>query len=291
MERGIKGLSYLAKLNIINAGGQLASIEAYRAVLYKVQELQANHIQNITLTAEVLPDTQPYFNSTWTIVSTGATTARATVTFASAIAGDTVTMNGLTYTGVDGIKASFSEFSVDTSDNAAAIDLEDSINNDTRVGLLADLSAISFAGVVTVSQTITGADGNNTPISTSNITRIIIFSSTFGSGKDPDTYTLTFVSEDNQQVSPISPPGLTVKRPLDIAFTGATNEFTVRSIISVIDWIERYIEVRVSSTGADTSTDGAYPNAIFKGATPYITFTWTVVKVGDVYILTSTATS
>lgn len=77
------------------------------------------------------------------------------IVLSTALAGDTVTINGLLYTGVAGVKANNTQFSVDTSDTAAATDLADSINNDVRVGSVADatLVASSSAGVVTVTAT------------------------------------------------------------------------------------------------------------------------------------------
>tara|TARA_R110000803_G_scaffold78075_4_gene143151 strand:+ start:8391 stop:9602 length:1212 start_codon:yes stop_codon:yes gene_type:complete len=403
MGKGIKGLSYLGKLNIIHTAGSSASVEAYRTVLKKVEDLQANSIQDITLTAEVLEGPQPYYTSTWTIVSSGAVAATGTVSCATAIVGNTVTVNGNVYTAVAGAKADNTEFSIDTSDTATAADLADSITNDTRSGTTASLDVTASANeeLVTITATTTGFDTNVIDLSSSGAT-LAVSAATLTAGVDPTTYTLTYVSETTPVVGSIAPVGLSTKRLLDIAFTGATNTFTVRSLISVLNWIERYAEVRVSSGGlgtqatgtatlasvlaADTVTvnglvytavsgakanntefsidgtdtvdaadlvdsitndtrtgtlsdltatnllgvvtfsstavgavgnattlvssngtrlavsgatfsggadaqDGTYTNAIFKGATPNITFTWTVVKLGDVYTLTSTATS
>ena len=44
-------------------------------------------------------------------------------------------------------------------------------------------------------------------------------------------------------------------------------------------------------TGGADAADGTFTNAVFKGASPFITYTWTVTKLGRVYTLTSTATS
>lgn len=77
------------------------------------------------------------------------------IVMATAIADDTVTINGLVYTGVTGAKADNTEFSVDTSDTAAATDLADSINNDVRAGTIptATLTATSSGAVVVVTST------------------------------------------------------------------------------------------------------------------------------------------
>jgi hypothetical protein len=72
------------------------------------------------------------------------------------VAGETVTINGLVYTAVNGAKANNTEFSADTSDTAAATDLADSINNDVRSGTYeATLVATSSGTQVTVTATST----------------------------------------------------------------------------------------------------------------------------------------
>ncbi len=73
----------------------------------------------------------------------------------TAIADDTVTINGLVYTGVTGAKSDDTEFSIDTSDTATATDLADSISSDVRTGtVVATISATSNAGIVTVTSTV-----------------------------------------------------------------------------------------------------------------------------------------
>ena len=72
----------------------------------------------------------------------------------TAVVGNTITINGLVYTGVTGTKSDDTEFSVDTDDTATATDLADSISGDVRVGqIVATITATSNAGVVTVSST------------------------------------------------------------------------------------------------------------------------------------------
>ena len=79
--------------------------------------------------------------------------AQGTLTLVSAIAGDVATVNGLVYDAVAGAAADFTEFSIDTSDTAAATSLAAAITGDTRTGTTvptADTYADSSAGVVTV---------------------------------------------------------------------------------------------------------------------------------------------
>jgi hypothetical protein len=86
--------------------------------------------------------------------------ASGTVTLATALADDTVTINGLVYTAVTGAKADNTEFSIDGTDTVDAADLADSINNDDREGTLGDVSATSALGVVTITTTVSGEAGN-----------------------------------------------------------------------------------------------------------------------------------
>lgn len=101
--------------------------------------------------------------------------ATGTVTLASAIATDTVTVNGLVYTAVAGAKADNTEFSIDTSDTAAATDLADSITNDARTPVTVptiDVTAIGASAVVTITASVTGDLGNTIDLASSNGTRL-----------------------------------------------------------------------------------------------------------------------
>lgn len=124
--------------------------------------------------------------------------AFGTVTCLGVLAGDTVTFNGLLYTAVAGAKADDTEFSIDTSDNACAIDLADSIDDDVRVGTLNDLTATATTNVVTAVQTIIGTGGNATTLVSSNGTRLAVSGPTFSGGVD------THVSDDIIDISPES---------------------------------------------------------------------------------------
>jgi hypothetical protein len=106
-----------------------------------------------------------YATGTVTIDTTSPTAATGDITLASAVATNTVTVNGNTYTGVTGVKADNTEFSVDTSDTAAATDLADSITNDVRAGTVNDVTATSSLGVVTVTATPGGTIGNTVAMS------------------------------------------------------------------------------------------------------------------------------
>lgn len=109
--------------------------------------------------------------------------ALGTVTCVSAIVGNTVTVNGLLYTAVAGVKANDTEFSIDTGDNATATDLADSIQNDTRTGTLNDLTATATTNVVTIKQTVAGVGGNATTLVSSGAT-LAVSGAVFTGGVD-----------------------------------------------------------------------------------------------------------
>ena len=71
---------------------------------------------------------------------------------------------------------------------------------------------------------------------------------------------------------------------------GSADRFTVRSLMSVIKFIEK-LEDKVASTGVGATGDATYTNVVLNGATPYERFTWTVVKLANLYTVTPTATS
>jgi hypothetical protein len=109
--------------------------------------------------------------------------ATGTITLATSVAGDYVIVNGLTYTGVSGAKSDNSEYSIDTSDTAAALDLADSISSDARHGVYGYLTALSALGVVTVTSNLTGAEGNKVAMSTPDVT-ITLSGATLSGGID-----------------------------------------------------------------------------------------------------------
>lgn len=96
------------------------------------------------------------------------------LTLDTVVANDTVTINGLVYTGVTGAKADNTEFSVDTSDTAAATDLADSISNDVRVGTIptVELSAASSGARVVIVGT--GENSNQVTMESSDPATIVI---------------------------------------------------------------------------------------------------------------------
>lgn len=141
------------------------------------------------------------------IATAGTPSAFGTYTLTSAIATDAVVLNGLLYTGVAGAKADNTEFSIDTSDTAAATDLADSITNDVRAGTLNDVTATSLLGVVTATQTVAGTGGNLTTI-VSNDATIVASGALFTGGGDgiiESAVLQIWVWEGNNTVRPTNP--------------------------------------------------------------------------------------
>jgi len=99
--------------------------------------------------------------------------ACGTATFCTAVVNDTVTVNGLTYTGVAGVKADNTEFSIDCNDTATALDFAASVTADTRTGITVpsfDQTATSCLGVATITTDSDGTLGNTICLLTSGCT-------------------------------------------------------------------------------------------------------------------------
>ena len=97
----------------------------------------------------------------YTLIGTKST---GTVTFCTAVACDTVTVNGLLYTGVACAKANNTQFSIDCSNCATATDFALSVTDDTRTGITVstrDITGSACATVATLITTQNGTAGNS----------------------------------------------------------------------------------------------------------------------------------
>lgn len=115
----------------------------------------------------------PRTSGTVTYALDALVAATGTATFACAIACDTVTVNGLVYTGVAGLKADNTEFSIDCSDCATATDFAASVTADTRTGITVpsfDQTACAVACVSTITSDSDGTLGNTICLLTSGCT-------------------------------------------------------------------------------------------------------------------------
>lgn len=129
-----------------------------------------------------------------------ATAASATITLATVLAGDTVTINGLVYTAVAGAKANNTEFSIDGVDTVDATDLVDSITNDVRAGIEDFSAASGGTAVVTITAEIlvqSPTEGNSITLVSSNGTRLAVTGSGFlAGGVNGDSLTVTIDGYD-----------------------------------------------------------------------------------------------
>ncbi|KKN75424.1 hypothetical protein LCGC14_0380450 [marine sediment metagenome] len=111
--------------------------------------------------------------------------ATGTAQCTSVIATDTITVNGILYTGVAGVKANNEQFSIDTSNTACAADLADSITNDTRTGTLGDQTATSSGDTVTITTDVLGTTGDAITLAQTGGT-ITLSGATFSGGVTAD---------------------------------------------------------------------------------------------------------
>lgn len=294
MGKGIAAMGHLPETSVTLVGGaDNKSIQAVRAMINTLAIMQAGDQGALSAVPVTCNGNSPYMSAIWTTTSkVGAT---ATYTLTSAIATDAVTLNGLVYTGVAGVKADNTEFSIDTSDTAAAADLADSISNDTRSGTLdVALSATSAVGVVTVTAgkvvNSTYNEGNDVTIASSDAT-IVASAAVLSGGVD---YAPVWTSEvSNLSDGAKGRPALSTRRTIDLALDPTTDSsfgFSLRSLLSVIKFIEA-LEDKVAQTGVGSTGDATYTAVELNGATPYETFVWTVTKLADLYTIVPTATS
>jgi len=120
---------------------------------------------------------------------TGEVHASGTATLVSVLVGETITVNGLIYTAVSGAKANDTEFDISGTDNAAATDLADSIDDDTRVGTLDDVTATASTNVVTIVSTVGGTGGNAITLA-DDTAAITLSGATLAGGINGDTVTV-----------------------------------------------------------------------------------------------------
>lgn len=95
--------------------------------------------------------------------------ARGTVTCASALAADTVTVQAVVFTAVSGTPVG-NQFDISGTDTAAATSLKAAINANATLALI--LTATSAAAVVTLRAIASGVGGNAYTLATSNNTRL-----------------------------------------------------------------------------------------------------------------------
>jgi hypothetical protein len=103
-------------------------------------------------------------------------------------------------------------------------------------------------------------------------------------------YACTLVSEvKSEDLGGKGRAALSTRRAVDL--TKATGPVvSMRSFLALVNFVES-VEDKVAQTGSGSEGDATYTAVPLKGNTPFKTYEWTVVKLGDLYTLTSTANS
>jgi len=289
MSKGISALAFLPQTSVEFVHGTAdQSVQAIKGCLKKVAQIQADGSPSLSAVNVICNGHSAWANSLWEITSLVG--AAGTATLLAVTNGDTVTINGLLYTATTGAKANNTEFSVDGDDTVDAADLVDSINNDTRIGTVpSGVVATSALGVVTVTAVDKSIFGNTISLAETGTT-ITISGALLTGGIG---FQCTFQSEvSNLSDDAKGRTALSTRRliDLDLNVTDNTHLFSVRSVLAVINFIEK-LEDKVAETGSGAEGDATYTDVVLKGATPYETFTWTVTKLANLYTVTPTATS
>ncbi len=174
-----------------NANDEEESIRLYRsqgigkvgAIEYKFEDVAAEG----SVTIDTVSPTQATGTVTLLGALAGEFATGGDIQLTSAVAGNTVTINALLYTGVDGPRANDTQFSVDTGDEEAGADLTAAVNADTRVGTFGDIVATNAGtGQVTFVNDTFGAAGNTTITENTSGTTIVVTTS-FSGGVTADT--------------------------------------------------------------------------------------------------------
>lgn len=109
--------------------------------------------------------------------------ASGTVTAASVLAADTVTVDGRVYTAVAAdATAAFGEFSIGDDDNECAANLAAAINLGEQSDTTSKVTASVASAVVTITARAEGTGGNSITLATSNNTRLAKSGTTLANG-------------------------------------------------------------------------------------------------------------
>jgi hypothetical protein len=143
--------------------GRTIGTDLARCILNAGNTSIANFFRNLATFFQAIALGAKGFNG---YVSTGGVQATDAVTFSSFANNNTVTVNGVVFTGkTAGTQSGVQQFSIGTSDTAAATNLAARINNTDGVGappakVFGVVTASSAATVVTITAVEPGAVGN-----------------------------------------------------------------------------------------------------------------------------------
>lgn len=197
---------------------EIINEHATNGLIYKIEKCRKEY-RNISSLGDADFD-QDILGNTTVLALVAAT---GTITLATVLAGSTVTINGLVYTAVAGVKANNAQFSIDGTDTVDAADLADSITTDTRVGTLKDVTATSAVGVVTCTSTAIGAAGNAVTLTEdTGASTITISGPTFSGGVN---------NFDIRDIIDVSPESTAIR--FRVKRQTASNDATLAGIVSV----------------------------------------------------------
>lgn len=160
--------------------------EVDKALVFELwkQKISEHPIYSQFVNAQVRYVIEDAANNNYVDVTVGkAAASKASVVFTSVVATDVLTINGLAYTAVSGVKADNTKFSIDTGDDETVIDIADSINNDTRTGTLNDVKAVASGNTLYLEQTVAGVAGDATTLVSADAT-MVVSNATFENGGD-----------------------------------------------------------------------------------------------------------
>lgn len=109
--------------------------------------------------------------------------ASGTVTAASVVAADTVTVDGRVYTAIaNDATVGLNQFRIGTTDTECATNLKNAINLGEQADATSKVTASSSAAVVTITARAEGTGGNSIALATSNNTRLAKSGTTLANG-------------------------------------------------------------------------------------------------------------
>lgn len=234
-----------------NFGGNIAIERLYLGELnsFSAGERQASMYQNIG--SGIIFYNNKHNAKIYHDPSLGATDRRAwnRLTVAAFDSGDTITINGLTYTAVTGAPTVEGEFEVDgLHPNVQGTNLKNAINSDTRIGTLGDIVCYNSNSAVAFESTVTGASGNTVTASVGggNTGAAALQSPTFFGGTD--VHPCLMYGRDNEfatliEVLDYTPPSsVTDLSSSNITSSGCDLNFTAPSSTNSLDFYEVWVE-------------------------------------------------
>ena len=172
--------------------------------------------------------------------SDGVTLAVSGAVFSGGVDADLIVANNLTYTAIAGSKGGDNTlFSIDTSNDAAATDFADSLTNDSRSGVLDDVTGSATTDTVTATQTVAGVGGNATTLTSTGGGRIILSGATFANGTDADfavvnnlTYTAVAGARPNDTTFSIDTSDIAAATDLSAAITADVRSGVLNDVVA-----------------------------------------------------------